>query len=92
MKTQQVLNIREGGIHIMCLKTNHPVNPYRVYRVDFDNRRRQIATYGDFTSVLCYIRDLYFLGANSLTLPQLVDWSKERGALRDTRRKRREAV
>ena len=91
MKTQQVLGIREGGIHIICLKTSYSVNPYRVYRIDFGHRC-QIAKYGDFTSVLCYIRDLYFFGANSLTMTELVNWSKERGALGDTRRKHREAV
>ena len=80
MKSVKVLDIREGGIRIICLRTNYKVNPYRVYRVDFGHRR-QIAKYGDFTSVMCFVKDLYIYGADVLTMPQLVDWAKQRGAL-----------
>lgn len=80
MKSRKVLDIREGGIHIICLMTDYKVNPYRVYSVYFGHRR-QIAKYGDFISVVCFIKDIYTYGADVLTMPQLIDWAKQRGAL-----------
>lgn len=80
MKSRKVLDIREGGIHIICLMTDYKVNPYRVYRVDFGHRR-QIAKYGDFISVMWFVRDIYAYGADVLPMPQLIDWAKQRGAL-----------
>ena len=72
---RKVLDIRLDGFHIVCIMYKEGLNPFRVYRVTADHRR-QIAKYGDFISVLCFVRDLYIAGADTLTFPQLVEWAK----------------
>lgn len=61
MRTRKVLDI-EDTMHYICIKhedTN--CNPYRLYRVWKDSgykKRRQIAKYDDFESVLWHVLDI----------------------------------
>lgn len=72
---KKVLDIRLGGKHIECIRTDDRYNPFRVY-LKTVNHRRQIAKYGDFLSVIDFIRDYYTEGIDSLTLSQTVEWAK----------------
>lgn len=81
-KTTKFLDINLDGVHIVGIRINDrkQFNPFRVYRV-CPGHRRMIAKYGDFMSVIYYIRDLYLDGADTLTLPELIDWSKKHGCI-----------
>jgi hypothetical protein len=57
MKTRKILDIHHRTRHIVCVFITDPKepNPYRLYNLYFDgerNRRKQIAKYGDFHSIL----------------------------------------
>lgn len=72
---KKVLDIRLDGKHIECIRTDDRYNPFRVY-LKTVNHRRQIAKYGDFLSVIDFIRVYYTEGIDSLTLPETIEWSK----------------
>lgn len=72
---KKVLDIRLDGKHIECIRTDDRYNPFRVY-LKTVNHRRQIAKYGDFLSVIDFIRVYYTEGIDSLTLSQTVEWAK----------------
>ena len=78
--SKKVMDICLDGFHLVCIRTADKMNPFRVYRV-ISNHRRQIAKYGDFMSVVIFVRDLYTEGADTFTLEQLIQWSKSRGSL-----------
>ena len=77
---QRVLDIRMDGFRLVCYRTKSKTNPFRVYRL-YCGHRRQIAKYGDFMSVIYFIRDLYTTGADTFSMPELVAWAKEVGAI-----------
>ena len=79
-RTKKVLDIQLDGFHLTCIRTADKRNPYLVYRV-WAGHRRQIAKYGDFMSVIIMIHDLYMDGADTFTVPELMDWGKRRGCL-----------
>lgn len=72
---KKVLDIRLDGKHIECIRTDDRYNPFRVY-LKTVNHRRQIAKYGDFLSVIDFIRVYYTEGIDSLTFPETIEWSK----------------
>lgn len=72
---KKVLDIRLDGKHIECIRTDDRYNPFRVY-LKTVNHRRQIAKYGEFLSVVDFIRVYYTEGIDSLTLSQTVEWAK----------------
>lgn len=72
---KKVLDIRLDGKHIECIRTDDRYNPFRVY-LKTVNHRRQIAKYGEFLSVIDFIRVYYTEGIDSLTLSQTVEWAK----------------
>ena len=78
--TKKVLDICLDGFHLTCIRTSDKYNPFRVYSV-CAGHRRQIAKYGDFLSVICFIKDLYIQGADTYTMDQLVQWAKETGSI-----------
>jgi len=62
-KTVKVMEINDGGLHLVCIKNNTTdCNPYRLYKVWWDKgwHRKQIAKYGDFRSIICDVRELVF--------------------------------
>lgn len=73
-----MLDIRNNGFHLICIRTADKRNPYRVYMVWYGHRR-QIAKYGDFLSVIIMIGDLYKEGADTFAVPELIEWAKKRG-------------
>lgn len=77
---RKVLDICLDGFHLECIRINREGenNPFRVYKVS-SGHKRQIAKYGDFLSVVCFIRDLYTDGADTFSTPQIVEWAKARG-------------
>lgn len=77
---KKVLDICLDGVHIECIRINGNNNPFRVYRVS-SGHRRQIAKYGDFLSVVYFIRDFYSDGADTMTLVETVEWARERGSI-----------
>lgn len=79
-RTKKVLDISLDGFHVVAIRTSDRNNPFRVYRV-CTGHRRQIAKYGDFLSVVCFIGDLYRDGADTMTMEELVSWAKARGSI-----------
>lgn len=77
---RKVLDICLDGFHIVCIRTSDKYNPFRVYKV-CGNHRRQIAKYGEFLSVICFIKDLYIAGADTMTMAEIVEWAKETGSI-----------
>ena len=80
MKTFKVLDINCDGLHLACIFRKGDTNPFRVYRIDRDHKR-QIAKYGDFFSVICFIHDLYKDNANWFDMSGMIAWCKERGCI-----------
>ena len=63
-KTQKVLDIRENGLWLICIKHLTPdYNQYHLYKQWYDPgkgyKKKQIAAYNDFMSILNAIRAIY---------------------------------
>ena len=71
--SRKVLDICLDGFHLVCIRTDDK-NPFRVYRLN-NGHRMQIAKYGDFLSVICFIKDLYIAGADTFNTPMLREWA-----------------
>lgn len=76
MKKTKILDIHLDGVHLECYKVEDSWNPFRVYR-KVCNHTRQIAKYGDFFSVLCFLKDFYRAGVDTMTLADTISWAKE---------------
>lgn len=79
-KTRKFLDICAGGKHLVGIETSDRRNPYRVY-LKTRYSRRQIAKYGDFMSVLYFIKDFYLAGIDSMTTPEVIEWAKQTGSI-----------
>ena len=79
-KTRKVLKIQLDGCHIECIRTDDKYNPYRVYKI-LGVHRRQIAKYGEFVSVLCFLKDFYIAGCDTMTTSDVIAWAKETGSI-----------
>lgn len=78
---KKVLDICLDGFHVICIRDKEvKYNPFRVYKVS-NGHRRQIAKYGDFLSVICFLKDIYVAGVDTFSTPELLKWAKETGAL-----------
>ena len=78
-KRDKVMDIHDGGIHLAVIRINDRKerNPYRVLKVygaGGYRYQKQIAKYGDLISVICFIKDLYMDGADTMTFAELLDW------------------
>lgn len=86
MKQRKIMQITDG-INIECIERiqtsgEREYNPYRVYllyhgrdKYGFPSvHRKQIAKYGDFFSVICFIHDLYRSGVNGWTVDDIFEW------------------
>ena len=78
--SKKVMDICLDGFHLVCIRTADKVNPFRVYRL-CANHRRQIAKYGDFLSVICFVRQLYIDGADTFTMDQLIQYARRTGSI-----------
>ena len=72
---KKVLDIRLDGKHIECIRTDDRDNPFRIY-LKTATHRRQVAKYGDFLSVIYFLRNYYEEGADSFTLSETIEWAK----------------
>ena len=59
MKTRKVLEVSDGNMQFVCIKTDEAMNQYRLYRVWWDagHHRKLIEKYADMASVMCWLRD-----------------------------------
>lgn len=62
MKQRKILEINDSGLHLICIKTDESVNPYRLYDVWYDlgTHKKLIAKYADLASVLAHIPQIAF--------------------------------
>jgi len=63
-KTMKVLDVCESGCWLICVKDcTGKMNPYRLYRKYYEPgkgyRRKMVAKYADFISVICAIRSIF---------------------------------
>jgi len=83
-KQKKILDINEGGSHLMVVRRNDPkdYNPYRIYLIISATgaplRRRLLEKYGDFPSVLCFLKDFYLDGIDTMCYNEIVDWLRSR--------------
>ena len=81
---KKILDINEGGSHLVCIRLSDPkeCNPYRIHLVTSATgapvRKRLLQKYGDFVSVLCFLRDFYLEGIGTLCYTDMVAWIKSR--------------
>lgn len=79
-KQKKILDINEGRTHLVCLRLSDPkeYNPYRIYLIISPTgapiRKRLLEKYGDFPSVLCFIRNFYIEGINTMCYTEMVRW------------------
>ena len=83
-KQQKILDVNEGRMHLICIKhfDRSDYNPYKVYAVisvpGSPVRKRLLTKYGDFVSVLCFIKDFYLDGLDALPLCDVREYIKAR--------------
>lgn len=80
--SKKVLDIQLDGFHLVCIRINREgeYNPFRVYKV-VAGHRRQIAKYGDFFSVICFIQQVYMEGADTFTMPEMLAWARQKRSI-----------
>lgn len=51
---KKILDMHDKGVHIICMKDDNKINPYRIYNCYYDKgeHRKLIDKYADFESVL----------------------------------------
>lgn len=89
MKRCKMLSISDG-IKLECIKLipqsgEKENNPFRLYLLYHGRdkygfpaiHRNQIAKYGDFFSVICFIHDLYRSGVNGYQTSDILEWCSE---------------
>ena len=76
-KTRKVLDIHENGTHIVCIRTADRYNHYKVYKV-WAGHRKLLVKYGDFISVICFLKDFYLEGMDSMPYTEAVEQIKKR--------------
>ena len=86
-KYTKVLSINDSICGLVCVRCNaEKYNPYRLYLVYPDKdrygyptrHRKQLAVYGDMTSVICHIRDLYQYGGFQYKgISDILAWNKQ---------------
>lgn len=57
MKQKKIMEVNDSGLHLVCMKTDDPHNPYRLYDVwhDMGKHQKLIVKYADFESVICWL-------------------------------------
>jgi len=79
-KQKKIIDIHEGGRHLICIQVmgRKDYNPYRVYEIISPTgspvRKRLLTKYGDFMSVIYFIRDYYLYGLNTMAISEIHEW------------------
>ena len=81
--TKRILDLHEGRTHIQCIHTDSDrYNPYHVYLVVSATgtpiRRRLLIKYGDFMSVLCFIKQFFQDGLDALPYCDMMESIRSR--------------
>ena len=79
-KQKKILDLRLDGFHIAGYQTNDRRNPFRIYMI-VPGHKRLIARYGDFFSVIYFLKDLFYDGMNKATMQEVLTWAKETGSI-----------
>lgn len=85
-KQKKIIDINEGGRHLICIHTidKNDYNPYKVYEVISPTgspvRKRLLTKYGDFMSVIYFIRDYYLYGLDTMPVSEVREWLAEHTA------------
>lgn len=76
-KQTKVMDVHDGACHLEVIRINdrYEYNPYRIIRVAVGHRN-QIAKYGDWMSVIYFMRDFYRDGMDVCTLSEIKEWWK----------------
>ena len=59
MKSQKLMEYTTENDHIQVIKTQHKYNPFIIYRIHDDGRKKIINRYADFDSVLYNLIAIY---------------------------------
>ena len=83
VKQKKIMDIHEGRTHLVVIRDNTTQrNPYHVYLVISPTgapiRKRQLIQYGDFMSVLCFLRDFFLYGLDAMCYSEMREWIKQR--------------
>ena len=78
-KTRKVLELNENGTHLMCIRTDDKINPYRVYKKSIGHCNLLIK-YGDLMSVIHFLRDFYLNALDTMPLGEIKAWIAEHSA------------
>jgi len=79
-KQKKIIDIHADGTHMICTQSDdrRDPNPYRIYLVISPTgvplRKRLLTKYGDFISVLCFFRDFYVAGMDTMCYTDIVQW------------------
>ena len=74
------MDINEGRSHLVVIRLldRKERNPYRIYLVTSATgaplRKRILIKYGDFMSCICFIRDFYLEGIDTMCYTDMVRW------------------
>lgn len=79
-KQKKILDLRLNGFHIAGYQTQNKINPFRVY-ILVPGHRRLIAKYGDFFSVLCFVKDIFLDGMDTKPMAEVVEWARQTGSI-----------
>ena len=75
---RKIIDVNEGNRHLVCYKSSDRSNPFRVYMVISPTgspvRKRLLIRYGDFMSVIYFIRDFYLYGLDTMSLSEVKEW------------------
>lgn len=83
-KTEKVLDVNAGNAHVVCIHhlDRHDYNPYRVYLITSVTgspvRKRLLQKYADFISALCFVKDFFLEGIDTMCYTDMVAWVKSR--------------
>ena len=83
-KTTKVLEIKDYP-HLVCVRHNGSVNPYRLYlfypgkdKFGYSTEhKKQLAAYADIHSVICHINDMYKADVQYKTADMILVWNKQ---------------
>ena len=73
---RKILDIQLDGHHLAGYLKLGDNNPFRLFRV-CAGHRQQIAKYGDFMSIIIFIKDYYQYGADSMTMHDAAQWARD---------------
>lgn len=69
--TRKIMDISDGNVRLICIKTDDKYNPYRLYKVWWDNgyHRKQIDKYGDLSNVMFRVTAITYKAEYGRDLP-----------------------